>query len=159
MQKPIDGSRILPQAERMKITNRKTTVTLAKDFKCGMVEYKKGEVFDARLVREVGLVIVTGHGMNEVIPHDHLGTYETTWNETIVEGATTITKKMKANVTKDYEAHWKKLIEKENARVVHQKKMDAKRQIANLRKTIEFVKKGQAEKELKNLLAELENLG
>ena len=66
---------------------------------------------------------------------------------------------MKANVTKDYEAHWKKLIEKENARVVHQKKMDAKRQIANLRKTIEFVKKGQAEKELKNLLAELENLG
>jgi hypothetical protein len=143
----------------MKITNRKTTVTLTKDFKCGMVEYKKGEVFDARLVREVGLVIITGHGMNEVIPHDHLGTYEETWNETTVEGATTITKKMKADVTKDYEAHWKKLIEKENARVIRQKKMDVKRMIANLRKNINFVQTGQAEKELKNLLGELENLG
>jgi len=143
----------------MKITNRKTTVTLAKNFKCGMVNFKEGQVFDARDVREAGLVVVTGHGMSEVIPHDHLGTYETTWNEITVEGAATITKKMKADVTKDYEAHWKKLIEKENARVVHQKKTNAKNKIANLRKTIEFVKKGQAEKELKNLLAELENLG
>jgi len=124
-----------------------------------MVNFKEGQVFDARDVREAGLVVVTGHGMSEVIPHDHLGTYETTWNEITVEGAATITKKMKADVTKDYEAHWKKLIEKENARVVHQKKTNAKNKIANLRKTIEFVKKGQAEKELKNLLAELENLG
>ena len=142
----------------MKITNRKTTVTLAKNFNCGMVNFKEGQVFDARDVREAGLVVVTGYGMNEVIPHDFLGTYEETYNEVINDGDTKITKKIKADVTEIWVAHWKNLAEKNAAENLRAKKAKLKKHIATVRATIEYVKKGEAEKELKNLLTELENL-
>ena len=142
----------------MKITNRKTTVTLAKNFNCGMVNFKEGQVFDARDVREAGLVVVTGYGMNEVIPHDFLGTYEETYNEVINDGDTKITKKVKADVTEIWVAHWKNLAEKNAAENLRAKKAKLKKHIATVRATIEYVKKGEAEKELKNLLTELENL-
>jgi hypothetical protein len=142
----------------MKITNRKTTVTLAKNFNYGMVNFKEGQVFDARDVREAGLVVVTGYGMNEVIPHDFLGTYEETYNEVINDGDTKITKKVKADVTEIWVAHWKNLAEKNAAENLRAKKAKLKKHIATVRATIEYVKKGEAEKELKNLLTELENL-
>lgn len=139
----------------MKITNRKTTVTLAKDFDCSMCSFKKGQVFDARDVRPDGLVIVTGHGMNEVIPHDCLGTYEETYNEVTTDGDTKTTKKVKVDVTEIWVAHWKALAEKEAAANLRLKKAMLKNQVATLRKAIEYVKNGNAEKELANLLAEL----
>ena len=139
----------------MKITNHKTTVTLANDFKCGMVDFKKGEVFDARDVRPDGLVIVTGHGMNEVVPHDCLGTYEETYNEVTTDGDTKMIKKVKVDVTEIWVAHWKAVAEKEAAANLRAKKATLKNQVATLRKAIEYVKNGNAEKELVNLLAEL----
>ena len=139
----------------MKITNRKTTVTLANDFKCGMVDFKKGQVFDARDVREAGLVIVTGHGMNEVVPHDCLGTYEESYNEVTDDGNVRTIKMVKADVTEIWVAHWKALAEKEAAANLRAKKATLKNQVATLRKAIEYVKNGNAEKELANLLAEL----
>jgi hypothetical protein len=142
----------------MKITNCQTTVTLTKNFKCGMVDLKKGQVFDARDVREAGLVIVTGHGMNEVVPHDCLGTYEETYNEVTDNGNVRTIKMVKADVTEIWVAHWKNLAEKDAANNLRAKKATLKKQIANVRATIEYVKKGQAEKELQNLLTELETL-
>ena len=139
----------------MKITNRKTTVTLAKDFDCSMCSFKKGQVFDARDVRPDGLVIVTGHGMNEVIPHDFLGAYKETYNEVTTDGDTKTTKKVKVDVTELWLAHWKALAEKEAAANLRAKKATLKNQVATLRKAIEYVKNGNAEKELANLLAEL----
>ena len=154
----FDNFQFRPYAVRMKITNRKTTVTLAKNFKCGMVDFKKGQVFDARDVREAGLVVVTGHGMNEVVPHDFLGTYKETYNEVTNDGDTKIIKKVKADVTEIWVAHWKNLAEKNAANNLRAEKAKLKKHIATVRATIEYVKKGQAEKELKNLLAELEKL-
>jgi hypothetical protein len=142
----------------MKITNRKTTVTLANDFKCGMVDFKKGQVFDARDVREAGLVIVTGHGMNEVVPHDCLGTYEETHNEVTDDNNVRTIKMVKADVTEIWVAFWKNLAEKNAADNLRAEKAKLKKQIATVRATIEYVKKGEAEKELKNLLTELEKL-
>jgi len=139
----------------MKITNRKTTVTLAKDFDCSMCSFKKGQVFDARDVRPDGLVIVTGHGMNEVIPHDFLGAYKETYNEVTTDGDTKTTKKVNVDVTEIWVAHWKALAEKEAAANLRLKKTMLKNQVATVRKTIEYVKNGNAEKELANLLAEL----
>jgi hypothetical protein len=139
----------------MKITNRQTKVTLAKNFKCGMVDLKKGQVFDARDVREAGLVIVTGHGMNEVVPHDCLGTYKETYNEVTDDGNVRTIKMVKADVTEIWVAHWKNLAEKDAANKLRAKKATLKNQVATLRKAIEYVKNGNAEKELANLLAEL----
>jgi hypothetical protein len=139
----------------MKITNRKTTVTLAKNFDCSMCSFKKGQVFDARDVRPDGLVIVTGHGMNEIIPHDFLGAYKETYNEVTTDGDTKTTKKVKVDVTEIWVAHWKALAEKEAAANLRAKKATLKNQVATLRKAIEYVKNGNAEKELANLLAEL----
>jgi hypothetical protein len=154
----FDDSRFRPYAVRMKITNRKTTVTLANDFKCGMVDINKGQVFDARDVREAGLVIITGHGMNEVVPHDCLGTYEESYNEVTDNGDVRTIKMVKADVTEIWVAHWKNLAEKNAADNLRAKKATLKKHIANVRATIEYVKKGEAEKELKNLLTELETL-
>ena len=142
----------------MKITNRKTTVTLANDFKNKTLDYKRGHQFDARNVTEKGLVITCGHGWNEIIPHDHLGKYEETYNEVTIDGGTTITKKVKVDVTQIWQAHWKKLAEKKTAENLRAEKARLKKHIANLRATIEYVKKGEAEKELTNLLAELAKL-
>jgi len=142
----------------MKITNRQTTVTLAENFKCGMVDLKKGQVFDARDVREAGLVIVTGHGMNEVVPHDCLGTYEETHNEVTDDNNVRTIKMVKADVTEIWVAFWKNLAEKNAADNLRAEKAKLKKHIATVRATIEYVKKGEAEKELKNLLTELEKL-
>jgi hypothetical protein len=139
----------------MKITNHKTTVTLAKDFDCSMGNFKKGEVFDARDVRLSGLVVITGHGMNEVIPHDCLGTYEQTYNEVTTDGDTKMIKKVKVDVTEIWVARWKAVAEKQAAANLCAKKATLKNQVATLRKAIEYVKNGNAEKELANLLAEL----
>ncbi len=136
----------------MKITNRKTTVTLANDFKCGMVDFKKGQVFDARKVKLAGLIVATGCGMDEIIPHDFLGTYEETYNEVTADGEK---KKVTVDATEIWLAHWKALAEKEAAENLRLKKTMLKNQVATVRKTIEYVKNGNAEKELANLLAEL----
>jgi hypothetical protein len=154
----FDDYQFRPYAVLMKITNRKTTVTLAKNFKCGMVDLNKGQVFDARDVREAGLVIVTGHGMNEVVPHDCLGTYEETYNEVTDDNNVRTIKMVKADVTEIWIAFWKNLAEKNAADNLRAEKAKLKKHIATVRATIEYVKKGQAEKELKNLLAELEKL-
>lgn len=154
----FDDFQFRPYAVRMKITNRKTTVTLAKNFKCGMVDFKEGEVFDARDVREAGLVVVTGYDMNEVVPHDYLGTYEETHNEVTDDNNVRTIKMVKADVTEIWVAHWKNLAEKNAADNLRAEKAKLKKHIATVRATIEYVKKGQAEKELKNLLAELEKL-
>ena len=154
----FDDFQFRPYAVRMKITNRKTTVTLAKNFKCGMVDLKKGQVFDARDVREAGLVIVTGHGMNEVVPHDCLGTYKETYNEVTDDNNVRTIKMVKADVTEIWVAFWKNLAEKNAADNLRAEKAKLKNHIATVRATIEYVKKGEAEKELKNLLTELEKL-
>ena len=154
----FDDFQFRPYAVRMKITNRKTTVTLAKNFKCGMVDLNKGQVFDARDVREAGLVIVTGHGMNEVVPHDCLGTYKETYNEVTDDNNVRTIKMVKADVTEIWVAFWKNLAEKNAADNLRAEKAKLKKHIATVRATIEYVKKGEAEKELKNLLTELEKL-
>ncbi len=142
----------------MKITNRKTTVTLAKDFKTKTLDYKKGHQFDARNITEDGLVITCGHGWNEIIPHDNLGTYEETYNEVTTHGDTKTIKNIKRDVTEIWVTHWKKLADKKAAETLHAEKARIKKNIANLRATIKYVKKGEAEKELTNLLAELAKL-
>ena len=154
----FDNFQFRPYAVRMKITNRKTTVTLAKNFKCGMVDLNKGQVFDARDVREAGLVIVTGHGMNEVVPHDCLGTYEESYNEVTDDNNVRTIKIVKDDVTEIWVAFWKNLAEKNAADNLRAEKAKLKKHIATVRATIEYVKKGEAEKELKNLLTELEKL-
>jgi hypothetical protein len=142
----------------MKITNRKTTVTLANDFKTKTLDYKKGHQFDARNVTENGLVVTCGHGWNEIIPHDHLGTYEETYSEVTTDGDTKTIKNIKRDVTGIWVAHWKKLVDKKAAETLRAEKARIKKHVANLRATIEYVKKGEAEKELTNLLAELAKL-
>jgi hypothetical protein len=93
--------------------------------------------------------------MNEVIPHDFLGAYKETYNEVTTDGDTKTTKKVKVDVTEIWVAHWKALAEKEAAANLRAKKATLKNQVATLRKAIEYVKNGNAEKELANLLAEL----
>ena len=138
----------------MKITNYKTTVTLANDFKNATLHYKKGQVFDARKVKLIGLVVVTGQGWNEVIPHDFLGTYEETYNEVTTDGDTKTIKTVKNDVTEKWLVIWKKLAEKETAKKILAEKARLKLRIATVRKAIAYVEKGDAKKELDNLLAE-----
>ena len=141
-----------------KITNRKTTVKLAKNFNNGIIDYKKGHRFDVRNLTENGVVIVCGHGWNEVIPHDYLGKYEATYNEvTTINDIVTI-EKIKFDVTNVWRTHWKKLAEKKAIAERRNNIINLKKNIATLRKTIKFVKKGEAEKNLNNLLAELANI-
>ena len=138
-----------------KITNQKTTVELAKNFNNGTINYKKGHRFDVRNLTENGVVIVCGHGWNEVIPHDYLGKYEATYNEVTTIDDTVTIKKVKFDATNVWKTHWNKLAEKKNAAARRNNIINLKKNIATLRKTIKFVKKGEAEKNLNNLLAEL----
>lgn len=149
-----------------KITNvkTKTTVTLKKDYTYTYygvdTTIPKGTKFDARDVRPDGLVIVLGHGAAEVIPHEYLGKYiktytvkKATWDGR--NGWGSIHKTIKEDVTDVWVNHWKKLAEKEAANNVKAERNLVKRKIADLRKTIKFVKNGEAEKELARLLEKI----
>lgn len=147
-----------------KITNVKTTVTLKKDFTYTFygvdTTIPKGTKFNARDVRLDGLVIVLGHGNTEVIPHNYLGKYIKTYNITREmfdgrNGFETFRKTVKEDVTDVWIAHWKKLAEKNTANNVKAELNFIKRKIADLRKTIKFVKNGEAEKELARLVEKI----
>jgi len=147
-----------------KITGRKTTVTIKKPYTYNYygvtTTLAKGAKFNARDVREEGLVIVLGHGAAEVVPHEYLGKYTLTYTEVDVRGdgrnGVLETKRIVTeNVTEDYVAYWKKLADKRAAANAHVARVDLKRRIADLRKTIKYVKTGKAETELTELFAKL----
>jgi len=145
--------------DAMTIKGYKTTVTLAKDFTYNFygVEHivRKGTKFDTKGMRLDGIVMVLGHGNNEVIPHDYLGKYEATWKEVAKEGNTMTTIEKNEDVTAQWVNYWKEQTDKCNAARAKQERADNKRRIAELRKTIAFVKTGEAEAKLKELLAKI----
>lgn len=148
--------------KNMKITNVKTTVILKKPFTYtyyGVTStISKGTVFNTNQFGHNGIVIVLGHGDAEVIPHDYLGKYIKTWNEVITDGKVTEIKKCKKDVTDEWLAYWKNLADKKVAAENRDNRIKTKQRIANLRKTIKYVKSGVAEKELNELLTLMKTL-
>ena len=134
-----------------KIKGHTTTVTLAKD----TLGYKAGHKFSTKLVREEGVVLVTGHGTHETIPHDCLGKYVATWKEVTKQGHITMTVEKKEDVTAQWTNYWKEQTDKRNAAQAKQERAANKRRIAELRRIITLVKTGEADKELAELLGKI----
>lgn len=127
------------------------TVTLAKS----ALGYEVGHKFSTKLVREEGIVLVTGHGTHETIPHDCLGQYVATWKEVVQIGDTVTTITMNEDVTAVWKKHWEVVKAKRNAGEVKEERAKNKRRIAHLRQIIKMVKTGKAEEELNELLAKI----
>ena len=138
-----------------KITNRKTTVKLTKNFNNKVIKFPKGTLFDARTINENGVNVTCGQGWNEVIPHDYLGNYTETYNVVHTVNNTTTTTAVKEDVTHIWLAHWQKLANRKTEIARHQKLTNLRKQIADLRKTIKYVTNGTADNELKQLLNQL----
>jgi hypothetical protein len=127
------------------------TVTLAKS----ALGYEVGHKFSTKLVREEGIVLVTGHGTHETIPHDCLGKYVATWKEVTKQGHITMTVEKKEDVTAQWTNYWKEQTDKRNAAQAKQQRADNKRRIAHLRQIIKMVQTGKAEEELNELLKKI----
>lgn len=127
------------------------TVSLIKD----VAGYKAGHQFSTKLVREEGVVLVTGHGTHETIPHDFLGKYVATWKEVAQIGDTVTTITMKEDVTAVWKKHWEVVKAKRNAAELKEERAKNKRRIAHLRQIIKMVQTGKAEEELNELLKKI----
>ena len=147
-----------------KITNVKTTVTLKKDYTYTYygttTTIPKGTKFNTKNFGHDGIVLVLGHGANEVIPHDYLGKYVKTYTVTKKiydgrNGVETVRKTVNEDVTNVWVAHWKNEAAKKAAAEDRTDRINTKNRIAALRKTIKYVKTGKAEKELDLLLNHL----
>lgn len=147
-----------------KITNVKTTVTLKKPFTYTYygvtTTIPKGTTFNTKNFGANGIVLVLGHGANEVIPHNYLGRYVKTY--TVTEGIwdgrngfDTYRKTVKEDVTDVWLAYWKKEAAKKAAAEARVDRINTKNRIAAIRKTIKYVKTGKAEKELALLLEKI----
>jgi len=134
-----------------KIKGYATTVTLAKD----TLGYKAGHKFNTKLLREEGVVLVTGHGTHDIIPHDCLGQYEATWKEVLQDGDMTTTITKHKDVTTLWLNHWVRIANKRNEAEAKAQRAANKRRIAELRKIIALVKTGEAEKQLTELLGKI----
>jgi hypothetical protein len=156
LKKDLAKPRFKAYAVRMndtKITNRKTTVALTTDFK----NHKKGSRFSVKCLNEEGLLAVCGNDW-EVIPHKYLGEYEETFNKVTKNDNVVTTEKVVIDVTNEWLNHWKKLADRKAVLARREEITKLKKHITGVRNTIEYVKNGNAEKELDNLLAELAKL-
>ena len=145
-----------------KITNVKTTVALKKPYTYTYygvtTTIPKGTTFNTKNFGHDGIVIVLGHGANEVIPHNYLGKYTKTY--TVTEGVwdgrggfDTYRKTVKEDVTDVWLAYWKKANAEKAAAEARIDRINNR--IAAIRKTIKYVKTGKAEKELALLLEKI----
>lgn len=138
-----------------KILRKQTVATLKEDFTLDCMgskhTYKKGTTFNVKRMNEQGIIIVLGHGISEIIPRDLLGKYTCTWVEVYKNGDSTIHKNKEKDVTKEWNEHWNNIINKEKVRQQRQQNELNNLRIKELKKLINFVKSGKAEKELASL--------
>lgn len=138
-----------------KILRKQTVAALKEDFTLDCMgskhTYKKGTTFNVKRMNEQGVIIILGHGLNEIIPRELFDKYTCTWVEVYKNGDSTIHKNKKKDVTKEWNEHWNNIINKEKLRKQQQQEMYNKLRIKDLKKLIKFVKSGEAEKELNNL--------
>ena len=135
-----------------KILRKQTVAALKEDFTLDCMgsktTYKKGATFNVKRMDERGVIIVLGHGLNEIIPRELFDKYTCTWVEVYKNGDSTTHKNKKKDVTKEWNEHWNTIINKDKARQQKQQIEKNNLRIKELKKLIKFVKSGEAEKEL-----------
>lgn len=138
-----------------KILRKQTVAALKEDFTLDCMgsktTYKKGTTFNVKRMNEQGVIIILGHGLNEIIPRELLGKYTCTWTEVYLTNDGAIHKNKRKDVTKEWNEHWDGIVNKDKVRQQKQQIEKNNLRIKELKKLIKFVKSGEAEKELNNL--------
>lgn len=138
-----------------KILRKQTVAALKEDFTLDCMgskhTYKKGTTFNVKRMNEQGVIIVLGHGINEIIPRELFNKYTCTWTEVYLTNDGSIHKNKRKDVTKEWNEHWNNIINKDKVRQQRQQNELNNLRIKELKKLIKFVKSGQAEKELASI--------
>ena len=141
----------------MKYTqNKETFVKLIKSITIDHEVFRKGQSFALVSTKTDGVEVYSGAGCFPRFPYDAIGTYTDKWDEVNVTKngnteTTTITKRT-ADVTTQYNDKRDKFLAARNQQLTRSAQHDRKGRIADLRKTIKFVKSGNAEQELNELI-------
>lgn len=138
-----------------KILRKQTVAALKEDFTLDCMgskhTYKKGTTFNVKRMNEQGVIIVLGHGINEIIPRELFNKYTCTWTEVYLTNDGGIYKNKRKDVTNEWNKHWGKIIIKNKLKEQRQQKIVKKLRVKELKKLIKFVKSGEAEKELASI--------